>query len=119
MGRPVMQWQIVTKNPDRLSEFYGKLFGWELNANNPLGYRMVDTGSERGIHGGIWPAPPNAPSFVQLMIEVEALAESVKQATALGARVLVPPQKLPDGDELAILHDPEGVPFGMFQPAAL
>jgi predicted enzyme related to lactoylglutathione lyase len=50
-----MQWQIVTRNPDRLAEFYGRLFGWELNANNPLGYRMVDTGSERGIHGGIWP----------------------------------------------------------------
>jgi predicted enzyme related to lactoylglutathione lyase len=51
------------------------------------------------------------------MVEVETLSESVKQATALGAKVLVPPQKLPDGDELAILHDPEGVPFGMFQPA--
>ena len=25
----------------------------------------------------------------------------------------MPPQKLPDGDEMAILHDPAGIPFGL------
>lgn len=113
MGSPVMHWQIVTKNPDQLGEFYTKLFGWQMQANNALGYRMIDTASERGINGGIWPAPPEAKGFVQLMIEVADVAAHVKQAAALGAKVIVPPQKFPDGDELAILHDPEGIPFGI------
>ncbi len=113
MGQPVMRWQIVTKHPDRHGAFYAKLFGWEVTTNNALGYRMVDTGSERGINGGFWPAPPEAPNFVQLFIEVDDVGGHVKQATALGARVIIPPQKLPDGDEMAILHDPEGIPFGI------
>lgn len=118
MGRPVMQWQMVTRNPDRLADFYGQLFGWKITTNNALGCRMVDTGAERGIHGGIWPAPPEANSFVQLFVEVDDMADHVRRATELGARVIVPPQALPDGGQLAILHDPEGVPFGVLKPAS-
>jgi predicted enzyme related to lactoylglutathione lyase len=117
MGQPVTHWQIVTKNPDRLAEFYAKLFGWESHADNRLGYRMIDTGSERGINGGIWPAPPEAPGFVQLFVEVDDVAAAAREAASLGAKVIVPPQKLPDGDEIAILHDPEGIPFGLQRSA--
>jgi uncharacterized protein len=113
MGSPVMHWQIISKNPDKHGEFYAKLFGWEVTANNALGYRMIDTGSDRGINGGIWPAPPGANAFVQLLIEVDDVNRHVLQATAIGAKVIVPPQKLPDGDEMAILQDPEGMPFGI------
>lgn len=117
MGQPVVTWQVISKNPERHSAFYEKLFGWTSNSNNALGYRMIDTGSERGINGGFWPAPPQASSFVQLFVEVEDMAASVQQASKLGAKVLIPPQKLPDGDEMAILHDPEGLSFGMVKPA--
>jgi hypothetical protein len=113
MGQPVTHWQIISKNPERLEEFYTKLFGWEIQTNNALGYRMIDTGSERGINGGIWPAPPEAHGFVQLVIEVDDVAHHVRQASSLGARVIVPHQKLPDGGEVAILQDPEGIPFGV------
>lgn len=117
MGQPVVSWQMITKNPDRVNEFYTRLFGWKSNSDNALGYRMIDTGSERGINGGIWPAPPQASSFVQLFIEVDDMARYVDQATQLGAKVLIPPQKLPDGDEMAIMHDPEGMSFGIVKPA--
>ena len=119
MGRPVTQWQIITPNPERLAAFYSQLLDWEVNADNALGYRRADTGSERGIDGGFWPAPPEASSFVQLFVEVEGLADYVARATELGARVIVPPQQLPDGDELAILHDPAGIAFGLYQAASL
>jgi predicted enzyme related to lactoylglutathione lyase len=117
MGQPVMHWQIVSKDPDRLGEFYSKLFGWTIQANNPLGYRMIDTVSAHGINGGMWPAPPGAHGFVQLLIAVDDVAAYVQQAASLGARVLVPPQKLPDGNEMAILQDPEGISFGICQMA--
>ena len=58
-----------------------------------------------------------AHSFVQLFIEVDNVASSVQKATELGATVIVPPQKLPDGSQLAILHDPEGVSFGIMSSA--
>ncbi len=115
MNNPVMRWQIVSPTPQKTSEFYCKLFGWESTRDNLLNYEMLDTGSERGIHGGVWPAPPEATSFVQLYIEVENCETSVKQAVALGAGVLMPPQALPDGDVMAVLRDPCGMTFGIMQ----
>ena len=114
-GRPVVKWQMIARDPERLAAFYSELFDWKIDAGNALHYREVDTGSPKGIGGGIWPAPPEAPSFVQLFVEVDDLEGSLAQAVALGADVLVPPQELPDGDALAIVRDPAGIPFGMMR----
>jgi uncharacterized protein len=113
MGQPVTAWQIVTKQPEKLGVFYSSLFGWEINANNALGYRIVDTGSERGIDGGIWPAPPDANDFVQLFVDVDDVAAAAKRVAELGGKIIIPPQKLPDGDEMAIALDPAGIAFGL------
>lgn len=58
-----------------------------------------------------------AVNFMQLYIEVDDVAGSVEKAAGMGASVIVPPQKLPDGDELAIVLDPEGIPFAVFKAA--
>jgi predicted enzyme related to lactoylglutathione lyase len=39
------------------------------------------------------------------------------KATKLGGKVIMPRQKLPDGDEMAIIVDLEGIPVGLFKPA--
>ena len=119
MGQPVMQWQILAKQPDKLADFYTKLFDWDIDTNNALNYRMVDTGSERGINGGIWPAPPQGPSLVSLYVEVDDVATYVSRATELGGKVVMPIQQLPDGDVMAIILDLEGIPVGIFKPAAV
>jgi predicted enzyme related to lactoylglutathione lyase len=113
-----MQWQILAKDPAKLADFYTRLFAWKVNANNALGYRMIETGGGRGINGGIWPSPPEGHSLVSLYIEVDDVAAFVAKAATMGGHVLVPPQKLPDGDEMAIVLDPEGIAFGLFKPAA-
>jgi len=117
MGRPVVQWQILAREPAKAEQFYTSLFDWTVNANNPLQYRRLQTGSPRGIDGGIWPAPEAGHSMVQLFIAVDDVQDYVDRAKQLGASVLIPPQKLPDGDELAILLDPIGISFGLFKPA--
>lgn len=117
MGNPVVHWQIITRNPDALATFYSRLCDWTVDDANALGYRTIDTGNKRGIDGGIWPAPPGAPSFAQLFIEVDDVKAHVDRAVKLGAKIVVPPQVLPQGDELAVLHDPEGIPFGLHRPA--
>jgi predicted enzyme related to lactoylglutathione lyase len=106
---------MITKDPETAATFYGELFGWRVDRNNALGYRAVDTCSEQGISGGIWPAPPEAPSFVQLFVEVADVAETIAKATARGASIVVPLQKLPDGDEMAVLRDPNGCTFGLMR----
>ncbi|MFN7963139.1 MAG: VOC family protein [Thermoanaerobaculia bacterium] len=117
MPNAVSHWQILSADPERTARFYTQLFGWTIDASNAIGYREVRTGAAGGIDGGIWPAPPGAPTFVQLFIDVEDLAAAVARATELGASVLFGPQKLPDGDEMALLRDPEGLAFGLARRA--
>ena len=115
MGNPVVQWQIVAKEPERVARFYASLFGWEVRIDNKLGYREVDTQSPRGINGGVWPAPPEGRDLVQLFIEVDDVDAYVTRATRLGAQVIVPKSELPDGDAIAIVLDPAGLSFGLFR----
>jgi len=113
MGSPVVEWQILAKDPDKTAAFYTRLFGWRVDANNPLNYRRVLTNAGRGIDGGIWPSPPQGHAFVQLFVEVDDVSAYVKRGQDLGARVIIPPQQLPGGDEMAVMADTEGLPFAL------
>lgn len=91
----------------------GPQIGWSIDNNNAMGYRVVKTGSEAGIQGGIWPSPPECHAMVQLFVEVEDVKSTVELATQLGANIIIPPQTLPDGDEMAMVLDPEGITVGL------
>jgi uncharacterized protein len=41
MGQPVVHFEIAGKDPAKLHEYYSDLFGWEIDANNPMNYGMV------------------------------------------------------------------------------
>lgn len=117
MGKPVVQWQILSGKPEEQSAFYAGLFDWTVSGDNPLGYRMVDTGSERGIPGGFWPAPPQTQPFVQLFIEVDDIEETIAKAKAAGGGVIIPRQDLPAGEAMAVLRDPLGMAFAIYRAA--
>src|SRR3982751_839934 len=100
MSNPVTHWQILTKQPAELERFYSTLFGWKISGDNPLGYKVVDTASGEGIGGGLWPLGPNeGQSMVQLFVSVSDVPEYLKKAEGLGAKVIIPHQVLPGGDE--------------------
>jgi uncharacterized protein len=115
MSNPVMQFQILSKAPDETARFYSSLFGWTVNADNPLGYREISTGSSEGIQGGIWPAPSQAVGLVQLFVGVEDVTTCVRKAEEMGAKLIIPPTSLPAGGQLAVLHDPLGISFGIMK----
>jgi predicted enzyme related to lactoylglutathione lyase len=117
MGNPVVQFQILSKAPEEAAKFYAEMFGWTVDADNPMGYRRIHTGSNDGIQGGIWPAPPQAPNFVQLFMAVEDVGASVKKAESLGAKTVIPPTTLPEGDQMSVLLDPQGMSFAVWRPA--
>jgi len=115
MGQPVLYWQILSKQPAKLAEFYGSIFGWSIWPPDALGSRAVQTNSEEGIPGAIWPIQPDGHSMVQLFIRVDDVAACVQRVEAVGGKVVFPPQVIPSGDEVSILLDPEGIPFGVFR----
>ena len=113
MEATVIRWQLVSPEPEAAASFYQRLFGWAVTQENHLGYREVKSGNGHGIDGGIWPAPPGQPGFVQLFVEVPDLDVCLENAVRLGAKVIVPRTMLPDGDAMAILLDPTGVSLGV------
>jgi predicted enzyme related to lactoylglutathione lyase len=113
MPNPVVRWQIVSRQPDRVADFYAAAFGWSVDRANALGYRQLTSGESSGVDGGVWPRGEEGHDLVQLFIEVDDVAAAVARASGLGARVLVPPSRLPDGDEMALLVDPTGLSFGL------
>lgn len=118
MSNPVVQWQMVRRDPEGASKFYSSLFGWTVDSNNALGYRRIETGP-RGMSGGMWPRGDEGNDLVQLFIEVDDIDACVANAVKLGAKVLVPKQELPDGDALALIVDPGGLSFGVYTPASV
>jgi predicted enzyme related to lactoylglutathione lyase len=118
MANPVMHWQILTKQPKELEEFYSALFGWKVSGDNALGYRQVDTTCKEGINGGFWPiSKKEGHSMVQLFVRVDDVKAHAKKAEGLGAHIVIPPQMLPGGDEMAVVVDPDGIPFAIFRSA--
>ncbi|HEX4683162.1 MAG TPA: VOC family protein [Gemmatimonadaceae bacterium] len=112
MANPVVRWQIISPDPDATAKFFQSVFDWTMHQDNALGYRELKTG-DGGIDGGVWPGPPQEKPFAQLFVEVPDVAAHVERATKKGARVIVPPSVLPDGDTMAVLLDPTGLPFAL------
>ena len=42
MGHPVMWFEVLGNDGDKLRQFYGDLFQWEFDTNNPIKYGIVD-----------------------------------------------------------------------------
>jgi len=46
MGRPVVHWEFWSENPENISDFYKKVFDWNVRHIPEMNYRMVETGGE-------------------------------------------------------------------------
>ena len=53
MGNLVVHWELWSQDPEGVSDFYAKAFGWEMQNIPELNYRMAETGGVGGINGGI------------------------------------------------------------------
>jgi predicted enzyme related to lactoylglutathione lyase len=54
MPNPVVHFEVTGKDGKKLQDFYGGIFGWNVDADNPMNYGIVsneDTGG--GIGGGM------------------------------------------------------------------
>lgn len=50
----VVHFDILAENPEKLINFYGKVFGWKFEKwDGPMDYWMIMTGEGDGIDGGL------------------------------------------------------------------
>jgi predicted enzyme related to lactoylglutathione lyase len=115
---PVVHFEITGRDGERLQAFYRDLFGWSVDADNPMGYGMVDTGTgERGIPGGIGATQEPGRGWVTVYVEVEDLGAALAGAERLGGKRLAGPMDVPGGPKLALFADPEGHTIGLVAAA--
>jgi predicted enzyme related to lactoylglutathione lyase len=113
MPNPVVHFEVSAKDGKRAQEFYGQLFGWHVDASNPMHYGLVDTHTGKGINGGIMQTNPGQPPMVTVYAEVDDLQEYLSKAERLGGKTLVPPTEVPGMVTFALFADPEGNAFGL------
>jgi predicted enzyme related to lactoylglutathione lyase len=112
MGNPVVHFEIHGQDPKVLHGFYQKVFGWSIDANNPMAYGVVDTRADgKGIAGGI--ATGGGQRGVMVYIETDDVKGTLDRAVAAGAELVMEPSTLPGLVELATFRDPEGNLLGL------
>ena len=112
MPNPVIHWEITGRDAPRLQQFYADLFGWSVNANNPMNYGLVDTQTEEGINGGIAGVQEES-TRVTIFVQVDDLQAYLDRAESLGGKTILPPTVIPNTVTLAMFSDPEGNITGM------
>jgi predicted enzyme related to lactoylglutathione lyase len=112
MGNPVIHFEVVGRDGSKLQKFYGDLFDWKINADNPMNYGIVDNGGE-GINGGIG-ASPNGRTQVTWYVQVDSIDEYLKKAEGMGGKTVMPRTEM-DMVTLAMLADPEGNVVGLVE----
>ncbi len=106
-------------DPEAALPFYGGLFGWEFEDVMPAGsgghYFMgrIRGGDVAAIGSSPDGAPPTA--MWNTYVWVDSADETATKARAAGGAVVVEPFDIPDAGRMAVLTDPEGAAFSVWQ----
>jgi predicted enzyme related to lactoylglutathione lyase len=114
VGKPVVHFEIGCSNLKTTSDFYVKLFEWNMAEMGPA--QMIDTRAGRGIPGHMTALGHEPDHYTIFYVEVEDVQAYLDKAVSLGGKMLVPPVPIPDGT-FAWLQDPEGNTVGLWKPA--
>lgn len=127
MDHTIVHFEIPADDVDRLTRFYGRLFGWKIEGTNvgvppELDYRMVETvptdekGTpvRNGVNGAIYKRQDPGMRFTYY-IQVESVDEHMKKIEELGGKVLGERTEVPNVGWVAFGQDPEGNPFAIFE----
>jgi predicted enzyme related to lactoylglutathione lyase len=120
MGQPVVHFEVVGKDGAKLRSYYSQLFGWEINADNPMQYGTVDREQNLsqdgvGIGGGVGRAPEGYDGHVTFYVLVPDVEAALASAERLGGTRMMGPDKVMEGVEIGLFSDPEGHVIGLFK----
>jgi predicted enzyme related to lactoylglutathione lyase len=120
MGQPVVHFEVIGKDGEKLRNYYSELFDWEIDANNPMKYGTVDreanlTSDGIGIGGGIGEGPDGHEGHVTFYVAVPDVEAALAKAESLGGSRQMGPVEVSEGVEIGMFADPEGHTIGLFK----
>jgi predicted enzyme related to lactoylglutathione lyase len=120
----IVHFEIPAKDAKKLMKFYADLFGWKMEKVQWMDYWLVETVPVNkqgqpirlGVNGGLYQKERENANMTPLnYINVESVDEYMEKIKALGGKIIVPKQEIPDTGWTAIAVDPDGNYFGLFQ----
>ena len=128
MKNAVAHFEIYTDDNDKLAKFYTSLFDWNIQPMPGMNYSWVKTVATSdkgmptepgGINGGMMKRPDGYTTRAWVnYVNVDSVDESAKRAQELGAKLMKPKAAVPNMGWFAMLLDPEGNPFALWQSDA-
>lgn len=123
MGQPVVHFEVIGKDGDKLQSYYSELFGWKVEPNNPMKYGIVSREENLspegfGIGGGIGTGPDGYDGHVTFYVGVEDVEAALAKAESLGGTRVMGPETIMDQVELGQFEDPEGHMVGVVKPVS-
>jgi len=114
-------WTELTTTDSKAAEaFYTKLFPWTAKHSapgSPMEYTEFSVNGTPGI--GMMPKPKempaHIPSYWMPYFQIASLDASFDKAKSLGAKVMVPPQAIPNTGRFSVQSDPQGAMFALFE----
>ncbi len=120
MKNKVVHFEIGSEDPKKLSEFYKKALGWEINEWPGSNYWMVGKEEDRSvgaIFGGIMKRFENEKTINT--IETEDIDATMKDVTDNGGKIVKEKATMDMGPEEKMIWcymaDPDGNVFGLMQ----
>ena len=108
---------LSTPDPKRAGDFYSALFGWQIMADekDKSGYLHIKNGEH--FIGGVPPAAhrsPGVPPHWLAYFWVDDVDASAAKAKQMGANLYVPPMTTENVGRMAVIADPQGAVFAIF-----
>jgi predicted enzyme related to lactoylglutathione lyase len=123
MGHPVVHFEVMGEDAEKLQAFYAQLFDWKIakvpSNGEDTTYGLVErevNSAGVGIGGGIG-ASPQIGGHVTFYVEVPDVEAALAKAESLGGTRLMGPDTI-GPVELGIFNDPEGHMVGLTRPVA-
>lgn len=124
MGQPVIHFEVIGRDPEKLRSYYGGLFDWEFDTSGSVSstvseagkYGFIDgatTGDGAGINGGIG-GGADFEGHVTFYVSVPDVEAALRKAERLGGTRAMGPARAP-GTNLVVGYftDPEGHLIGL------
>lgn len=124
---PVVHFEVIGKNPEKLRKYYGSLFGWEFDTGGRVATEISDAGNYgfvrrittpdgTGIPGGVG-GGTGYDRHTIFYVGVPDIEAALQMAESLGGTRLLGPSAKPGGG-LMVGHfaDPEGNLIGVAGP---
>ena len=118
MGQPVVHFEIISRDADKLKSYYSDLFGWKIDSGNPMNYGIVQRDGNVnadgvGIGGGVGEAPEGYAGHVTFYVEVPDVEAALARAESLGGSRMMGPEQVMEQVEIGLFKDPEGHVVGV------